>query len=135
MFGTKARTLLICLCRIMKNTQTIGAWGENLARDFLIKRSYKIIGQNERLGHKEIDLIALQAQETVFIEVKTRLAGSLALAEEQINHQKIKKLKSALCAYCIQNKIPLTSARLDLIAININKGQKMAKIKHFKNIF
>jgi putative endonuclease len=123
------------MLKTLKNTQTIGVWGENMARNWLLKRGYKIIGQNERLGHKEIDLIATLGPETVFIEVKTRVAGSLALAEEQLNHQKIKKLKSALCAYCIKNKISLASARLDLITINVNRGQKMAKVSHFKNIF
>ena len=127
--------MTISMLKLLKNTQTIGSWGENIARAFLIKHGYKIIGQNERLGHKEIDLIALYGPETVFIEVKTRLAGSLGLAEEQINHQKIKKLKSALCAYCVNHKILFATARLDLIAINVNKDKKMAKIRHFKNIF
>lgn len=120
---------------MLKNTQTTGSWGEGIARQFLLRHGYKIIGQNERLGHKEIDLIATYGPQTVFIEVKTRLAGSLALAEEQINHQKIKKLKNALCAYCVQNRIPLANARLDLIAINVDRAQKKAKVKHFKNIF
>lgn len=119
----------------LKNNQTVGSWGENLARSFLLKRGYIIIGQNERLGHKEIDLIATKGPETVFIEVKTRVAGSLALAEEQLNHQKIKKLKHALALYCLQHKIFINNTRLDLIAINVNKGQKLAKISHFKNIF
>ncbi len=119
----------------LKNTQTVGTWGENLARTFLLKHGYKIIGQNERLGHKEIDLIALDGPKTVFIEVKTRLAGSLALAEEQINHNKIKKLKNALALYCVQNKISINNTRLDLIAINVNKNKKTANVKHFKNIF
>lgn len=123
------------MLKMLKNTQTTGSWGEAIAHQFLLKRGYRIIGQNERLGHKEIDLIATDGPQTVFIEVKTRLAGSLALAEEQINHQKIKKLKTALCAYCIQHRIPLASARLDLIAINVDRGRKKAKVKHFKNIF
>ena len=60
----------------MARHNDLGAWGESIAREYLITRGYTIIEHDKRMGHYEIDIIALKGNRIIFIEVKTRLAGS-----------------------------------------------------------
>ena len=56
-------------------THRAGAWGEQLAADYLKQRGYRMLGKNVRFGSRcELDLVVRSpAPETlVFVEVKTR---------------------------------------------------------------
>jgi len=71
----------------LKHNFLLGRWGESQAAKFLVKKGYRILRQNLRLGHSELDLVALdpQTQELVIVEVKTRsrqssLAGHPSLS-------------------------------------------------------
>ena len=46
--------------------------GEDLAAEFLIKKGYKILERNFEASQGEIDIIAKDNKELVFVEVKTR---------------------------------------------------------------
>ena len=56
----------------MAEHNELGKLGEQLARDFLIAKGYQILEQNWSCGHKEIDIIAMDGNELVIVEVKTR---------------------------------------------------------------
>jgi putative endonuclease len=60
--------------KTQKNTsrQTFGRVGERLAAQALRERGYRILEQNFRCRYGEIDLVAEDAQDLVFVEVKTR---------------------------------------------------------------
>ena len=53
-------------------TDPIGIKGEEEAAKMLEAKGYKILEHNWRLGHWEIDLIAENDKEIVFVEVKAR---------------------------------------------------------------
>ncbi len=113
----------------------IGNFGENLACDFLKRKGYKIIERNLKLSYLEIDIIARHKKEVVFIEVKTRTTKDLGPAEDALRFLQIKKLKKAMVIYCAKEQINLKSVRLDLISVDLDKIKKVAKLKHYKNIF
>lgn len=113
----------------------VGKIGEKLAGKYLAGKGYKILETNRRLGHKEIDLICEFENLTVFVEVKTAKNTSPIKPEEMINTNKIGLFKRAISLYCYEQKISISNARADLVAISLNFEQKMANIKHFKNIF
>jgi len=117
-----------------KYKKTIGAFGENIAKNYLKKHGYIIVDSNVKLGNPEIDIISKYKKELIFIEVKTRTTTSLGLAEEALKSSQIKTLKRAILLYCSKNKLKLANSRLDFIAIDINKETKIVKIKHFKDI-
>lgn len=65
----------------------IGNRGEIIARNFLINKGYEILLTNYRTKLGEIDIIALEKNELVFIEVKTRTNRNF-LASESITYKK-----------------------------------------------
>lgn len=119
----------------MTYRQKIGKFGENLAKDFLIKNGYLILAQNIKTSYKEIDLIAQKEDILVFCEVRTRASSFFGGADEAMHHRKIMNFKRAVKLYLNSNNEGRgLNIRLDFIAIDIDKIKKTAKIKHFKDI-
>lgn len=56
----------------MATHNRLGAWGEELAREYLLTRGYAIDCVNARIGNVEIDFIARKDDRIIFVEVKTR---------------------------------------------------------------
>jgi|WetSurMetagenome_2_1015567.scaffolds.fasta_scaffold177907_2 putative endonuclease len=119
--------------KFMAITKSLGNFGEQLARNFLLRRGYFIIANNTKIGHGEIDIIAEINKTTVFIEVKT-LLGFQSGAEESLSRRQIIKLKQIISIYCRQRMIKADTARLDFIAINLDRQSGKARIRHYSNI-
>src|SRR5690625_7032325 len=56
----------------MGTNQALGRWGEEIGAEFLRSAGWRILAQNFRARHKEIDLIARKGQIVIFVEVKAR---------------------------------------------------------------
>ena len=84
----------------------IGKNGEDIATDFLIEKGYQIIERNFNCWWGEIDIIALDKNEFVFVEVKTRSNKNYGEASEAVNTQKKKHLWKAIEYYTyIKNRL------------------------------
>jgi putative endonuclease len=110
----------------------LGVQGESLARQYVEHLGWKVIGQNVRFVHKEIDLIAEYKGVTIFIEVKTRVGDLFGAPEESVNDQKLRKLQAAVALY--SRKHPsVKQVRLDVISIAyLDTGKP--QLKHFKAV-
>ena len=123
-----------------KKNISVGNSGEEEAERYLKKKGYKVIGKNffnttgRRLG--EIDIIALDGKELVFVEVKTRkgLSGD-TLPEESITPSKIYKLNKIAQYYIKKNNLWDCSYRFDAISIWIGDDQRLVKVRHLRSIF
>jgi len=123
--------------------ETTGKIGERVAANFLKNHGYEIVCLNfqnatgRRLG--EIDIIArdIEAQELVFVEVKTRDFQKYGdtLPEENITYSKLYKLQRISQDYLRKNNLFDTPHRFDAVSVWLNKKTRMAKVKHLKNIF
>lgn len=94
----------------------MGHWGEDMAEKFLKERGYRILDRNWRLGHRDLDLVAVDADELVIVEVKTRQSGDFLAPELAVNKTKIRNLRIAADAYIRQKQIDMP-ARFDIITI------------------
>jgi putative endonuclease len=121
---------------------SIGQLGEQAAVKFLKNSGYQIICTNftntsgRRLG--EIDIIAKEGSELVFVEVKTRVISpfqEIITPEENINYQKLRKLQKIATYYIKINNLWELSYRFDGISVIYNKENKTSEIKHLKSIF
>lgn len=110
----------------------LGQWGENIAKEYLIKKGYKILDTHFQKREGEIDIIAKENDELVFVEVKTRTSLSFGWPEESINWSKQERLSNAIDCYLAEHPTFSGHYRLDCIVINIKN--KKAVIKHLKNL-
>ncbi|MBE5819448.1 MAG: YraN family protein [Clostridiales bacterium] len=116
----------------MHKNQIIGKKGEDIAEDFLKKNKYKILERNFYCNQGEIDIIALNKKEIVFIEVKTRNNTNYGMPSEAVTKQKEKHFKRATEYYIYKNNLYNDFIRLDVIEV-LFQGDKYT-IKHIKQI-
>ncbi len=102
--------------------QIIGAWGENLAAEYLMERGLRIVARNYRTHEGEIDIIAQEEDTLVFVEVKTRTNREFGFPEENVTEEKLEHLHNAAEQYLSEN-IEVGKWRYDVIAI-IGKPEK-----------
>lgn len=112
----------------------IGNLGENIAREYLKSKGYRIIENNHRNKYAEIDLIARDKQKIlIFIEVRTKTSEQLVSPEESINKRKICRLVRNAKAYL--GKINYkTLARIDAVCIVLSEEETCRRITHYENI-
>lgn len=109
-----------------------GNIGEDIATDFLIKSNYKIVQRNFNCWWGEIDIIALDKKELVFIEVKTRKNKKYGLPAEAITHYKKKHLLKTVEYYLLLNNLFNSFIRIDVIEVYLNT-KNHTKVNHIKN--
>lgn len=110
--------------------QQIGRSGEDIAADYLKQKGYTILERNFNCWQGEIDIIALDKNEIVFIEVKTRRNIKFGYAVEAVNSQKIRHLWKAVEFYVYSHNLQNEFIRIDVIEIYLNG--KSIKINHIK---
>jgi putative endonuclease len=116
----------------MSNNVSLGKIGEDLAVQYLIDKGYDILERNWRSHHKEIDIIAIDNREIVFIEVKTRQNDEYGLPELAVNRTKRMHILSAANSYIYRHKIDL-DVRIDVISILYHHGKP--EINHIIDAF
>jgi len=114
-----------------KNRET-GVKGEKLAQEYLVKKGYKIIEINKRFSNLcEIDIIAQDRDELVFVEVKTRTSDFCGSGLEAITKTKYGHIKIGLFTYLQEVKNKYKKFRIDAISVILTPS---VKINHLKNI-
>ncbi len=112
----------------------LGAMGEGLALSFLEKKGYILIAKNWRYRRSEIDLIMQDADNIVFVEVKTRTKSELSDPMDAITSSKIRHLVSVAHAYLQQHRSPLFP-RFDIVAVVIEPENQTSEIEHIEDAF
>ena len=72
--------------REKRDRQSTGREGEELAKNYLIERGFRILHTNWRTGHKELDIVAVKAEKIHFENAFYRHdigAKALAAREEK----------------------------------------------------
>ena len=110
----------------------IGKIGEDLASKYLEAAGYTIIERNFMARQGEIDIIAKDKKELVFIEVKTRTSDIYGKPVEAVNTQKQKHLLNTIKYYLYSKHLENEFVRIDVIEVYFNNDTY--KINHIKQI-
>lgn len=103
-------------------TDPIGIIGETEAAKMLEQKGFRILEHNWRMGHLEVDLIAENKHEIVFVEVKARtsiLNGKMP--EENVDEIKMRRITAAANAYIKYHKIE-KQPRFDVVGILVDRN-------------
>ncbi|HLF75063.1 MAG TPA: YraN family protein [Anaerolineales bacterium] len=114
----------------MKHNQWIGKWGEETVAAYLAARGYEIIARNARTPYGEIDIIARQADITIFVEVKTLTSSRNFFPEQNVTARKREHMLAAGQYYAAEQEID--HWQIDVIAVEGKQGLE-PKITHFEN--
>lgn len=113
--------------------QSLGRLGERLAAAKLEERGYRILEHNFRCRSGEIDLIAEEGLDLVFIEVKTRRGSAHGLPEEAVDGRKARKLQEVALSYLDLHKLPDCSWRIDVVAVQFSSAGKLEEIRVYQH--
>lgn len=110
----------------------IGKLGEDIAARYLEKIGYTIIERNFVAIQGEIDMVAKDKNEIVFIEVKTRTSKEFGRPVDAVNIPKQKHLISTVKYYLYNKHLENEFVRFDVIEVYFYRGK--CKINHLKQI-
>lgn len=88
-----------------KYKQRLGAWGENIAKQYYQNLGYQIIAQNFYTRYGELDLVFIKSNKILVVEVKTRASFLFGFAEESISRNKLQNLRTATQIFCRQQNL------------------------------
>ncbi|MBN2712280.1 MAG: YraN family protein [Planctomycetes bacterium] len=101
----------------MNKPHQLGKEGEELAVKFLEKNGYLILDRNVSLRRGELDIVAREGGDIVFIEVKTRSGDEFGSPAEAVNEEKARKIAAGAREYIYQNLLTEENTRCDVLAI------------------
>ena len=110
-----------------------GKIGEDIAIKYLQSKGYKIIERNFQCKQGEIDIVALDKQEIVIIEVKTRKCLEYGKPAEAVDENKRKHIYKAAGYYLYIKKLEKHFIRIDVIEVYIKENKYY--INHIKKAF
>jgi putative endonuclease len=118
----------------MAAKDVLGRRGERLAEQFLTGAGLVILDRNWRCPQGEIDLVAREGDELVFVEVKTRTSTAFGHPLEAITALKLARLRRLAAAWCAEHGTRARGFRLDAVAV-VAPPTGEPVIEHLRRIF
>lgn len=104
----------------------LGREGEVLAARLLTGKGYRILARNYRTAGGEVDLVCQDGDTLVFVEVKTRSAGSLGRPDQAVTRVKRGRLVRAAAAFLSEHDGWERPCRFDVVAVVDRDGSRTA---------
>ena len=115
----------------MTQKRDLGDFGERIAGHRLEASGMQVVARQVRVPSGEIDLVARDGVETVFVEVRTRRASPGAAAES-VTPLKRERMWRCAMEYCEAAAIDPETARLDVVVVEVDGSGRLAHVEHFR---
>ncbi len=106
-----------------------GRAGEAAAEALLRRSGYEILERNFRTREGEVDIIARQGGELVFVEVKTRRSGAFGKPEESVTEAKKGRLASVARTYMAAHGLEQSDWRIDVAAVELDRAGRAERVE------
>ena len=110
------------------NHLDFGAEGEQIAADYLAKKGWRLLDRNVVIGRGELDIVAMDGDELVVVEVRTRRIGKLTPPELTVGPHKLRNLIKTARRYVDRARFD-GNWRIDVVAVTEDeKGRKTVEL-------
>jgi putative endonuclease len=106
-----------------------------LAARHLAGLGWTVLDRNVRLPGGEIDLVARDGDELVFVEVKTRVGDDSPAPELAITAAKLARLERLADAYMTRAGQDDGPWRVDVVAIVIERSGRVRRLDHLRGAY
>ncbi|MGI9951054.1 YraN family protein [Moorellaceae bacterium AZ2] len=113
----------------------IGRQGEEAAAAFLQEKGFRLRERNFRCGLGELDIVAEEGGEIVFIEVRTRSSNLLGTPQESVDWRKQHRLRRLAAYYLQQKGLAGLPCRFDVVAVWLDKRGGVERIELVRGAF
>ncbi|GAB4235883.1 MAG: hypothetical protein Kow00109_09260 [Acidobacteriota bacterium] len=111
-----------------------GSWGEWIALGHLLAEGFDVVARRWRCRAGELDLVAYDGDELVFVEVKTRRTPTAFAPEVAVGAVKQARLELLADLFRARYELFDGPARFDLIAIE-TPDLRHYKLRHYEGVF
>lgn len=113
--------------------RALGGFGESAAAAHLSRRGMALVARNWRCPLGEIDLVAREGDQLVFVEVRARRGEAIA-PEETIGPAKARRLAALALVYLQAAGLPEhTPWRIDLVAVVVDAAGRVSRLSHIES--
>lgn len=116
----------------MKHTD-VGRRGEEIAREFLESRGYRVLARNEKNRFGEIDLVVRKSNVLVVVEVRTKSNERSGTPEDTINRKKKSALRKNTLSYMARIRWK-GACRIDAVCVVLGGEGSVFRVTHYENI-
>ncbi|GAB7143278.1 YraN family protein [Mycobacterium riyadhense] len=113
----------------------LGALGEALAVDHLMRLGLRILDRNWRCRYGELDVIAVDttARTVVFVEVKTRTGDGYGGLAHAVPERKVRRLRRLAGVWLAGQDERWAAIRIDVIGVRIGR-RRTPEIIHLRGV-
>ncbi len=101
----------------MRAKDAVGRHGEDVAAAFVQDAGWTVLDRNWRCADGELDLVALDGDELVAVEVKTRRSVAYGTPAEAVTARKLARVRRLTAQWLSAHEERPRSVRVDVIAV------------------
>jgi len=113
-----------------RSSREKGSIGEEIARNYLTKIGFTILDANFHARAGEIDIVAREGEELVFVEVKTAMGTTFGNPAGWVPHWKQRRIILASLTYVHRKGLAHAPMRFDVITVDPER-----KVFHVRDAF
>ncbi|MBX9245358.1 YraN family protein [Actinotalea ferrariae] len=117
----------------MRAKDAVGRYGEKVAAAYLSAAGWDVVDRNWRGRAGELDIVALQGDELVVVEVKTRSGDGYGHPAEAVDHAKLSRLRRLAGEWLACHDLRPRSVRVDVIAVRTSR-RGAATVEHLTGV-
>lgn len=99
----------------------------------LERQGLRVQARNVRTASGEIDIVATDGDDVVFVEVRTRRSAP-GLAAESVDDRKLARMWDCAMEYCEAQGISPERARIDLVSVEIERDGRIGEVIQFRGV-
>jgi putative endonuclease len=116
----------------MAKKDELGRRGEDVAAEWLEAQGMRVLERNWRCPAGEIDLVALDGDDVVVVEVKTRSGTGYGHALESVTAAKLARLRRLAAAWSRAHPGRGRGLRIDVVGITVERCHGHERIEHVR---
>jgi putative endonuclease len=113
--------------------QQLGEFGERLAVHRLEAAGLCILARNVRVPAGEIDILAQDGGDLVFVEVRTRRSIP-GVAAESVTPAKLRRMWQCAMDYCEREGADPERVRIDIVSVDLGPRGRVEVVEHFRAV-
>lgn len=117
----------------MRAKDAVGRYGEDIAARYVAREGWTVLARNWRCGQGELDIVALDGDEVVAVEVKTRRSATYGHPAEAVTRTKLARLRRLTAQWLREHDVRPRSVRVDVIAVVVPRSGP-AQVEHLVGV-
>lgn len=111
----------------------VGRYGEEVVARRLAADGWEIVSRNWRCTHGEIDIVAVDGDDLVVVEVKTRRSARFGSPQEAVTRDKLHRLRRLAAAWLHEQDRHFAGVRIDVAAVTLGHAGA-ATVEHLRGV-